>query len=253
MTLSSNRFLSDEKLNSEDVLVVANFQFSVRLDSKNRIFRTKFHPLGSKRLVPYIEELLSSIIDLDIEKVVKKLDITSSKFAQQFEMSEAHFLVREVLEQLCHPGKYLSINKEKIICRCTKLDLEKFEQEFDKAKGSLLGLKKNTNASLFCGGCSEQVEKYSQLMQTSKNFYEGKTTEEIYDIVTKSFSGFKEYTALDVSDLSIKLEKVDLPKLKISLMNYKGDRGKLINSFENYLFSQLRFIIKIDYEFEQVL
>mgnify|MGYP003686771287 CR=1 FL=1 len=249
MTQILIKYLSREKLSDDNVVTVGNYQFFIKLDSKNRIYRVKFFPLNIDRLAPYIGKVLEETIDLNIETVIHKMELSHDLDKTCFEISEARFLVREALTLAGHPGKYHHINKDQFICRCSKMDLSQFREEFDKAKGSLLSLRKTTKAGLFCGGCTPQLEKYSQLLQNSKIFYEGKTVEEIYDIVTDSFSGFKEYTGLDVNNLVIKLEKIELPKLQISFTHFEGEQKKLINTFENYLYSKLNFMIGIDYSF----
>ncbi len=226
--------------------------FYLKLDSSNRIYQFFYTaPYGLQAILDRVGEF---ILDKNIEDLHDSFAGLFSEFCHSqnlnfspFEFSRVLFLVKALLDKAIGHSFFSDINSDKIICRCFAVDEDHVEQSFEKHKGELKPFLKESYAGMGCGNCTQLLKKKWFDLERQSQFYQGRTKEEISNMVLGLMTEFTEYSGQDLSVIelrSIEIEK-DRIEFKVVLTDSSFDLDRFKNQATNYLNPKLGFLPRI--------
>ena len=147
-----------------------NFNFFIRLDSKNKVF--KFHFYAPKRFCPYFELIGDFIQDKDFHELNSSLSSQIELHYQQGLSLDFDLAVTGLKRYLWElTGRMIddSVNSNQVICRCQRIDKNKLCELANNCNFDQKQVIKASNISMICGACEEEFkESWDELLTVLK-------------------------------------------------------------------------------------
>lgn len=224
----------------------------LKLDSRNKIFSFRYTAPSEQYF--YFDFIGDFIQDKEVSFLIENLCSGVLSELMQKNPTYDNFLLDKSLLQMKRALAVLNgdinasnINPDKIVCRCSRVDLLEFSNEFLKSRGVKKNLIKSTNISLKCGSCKNEVDYFFNELTKHTDYIQGLGHEEVLELLRESLLNFKEYTALDFNDVGIKLVSFKKPIIELEV-NLKGAslvREDFEKPLSNYLCAQLNMLIEL--------
>lgn len=232
---------------SEDVCLY------LKIDSKNTVFRFKYRCPDNQK--SYFELIGSYIQDKSIEGLTESICHNIYGLLDQKKESFNVFLLDKTLLEIRNSLSYLkgdywqaSVDSDKIICRCMKVDLDKFNRLFDEHKGHKKDLVRATNMMMGCGSCKNEFDTHFNEQTKNSQYFNGRTIEDIKTHIKEVLPKFRDYSTVELEGVELEIKYIDYPKVFITVRNSNPGEldHKLSQALTNFLCAKLGVIIEVE-------
>ncbi len=233
------------------------FHLYIKADAKNNIFLTRYECPAAYAV--YFEHLCDFIQDKHLDHLITHLssdflssfDLESS--TQKYELNLSLLHLKEALYLYRGDIREVSpIDSKSLVCRCMGLDTAKLAENFKSSKGLKSEIIKTSNIGLICGNCSTEVKKQMLMLQSSLEFFEGKSFELWKKDIEIALGEFHFYSPKEFSGADLRVDQLNLPEvsIKIKTENPELDTAIAKRSLGNYLGQELGqpFDIKVVFD-----
>lgn len=182
--------------------------YSITFDDSRAEYLEDFEVLKHIVLNKKLDSILSSSFD-EMSQTLTSVNLVNFLKLAIFDYRGDSFIIDSLGE-----------HQKELICRCNHLFKSDLKKIYKEVKGVRKEFFKNSNASLICGNCKDEVD---ELVCSMKNdLYEGQTLELFKSQVIEELENFPMYSPQDFQGITLELMSIAPGKLRV-----KARRGQL--------------------------
>jgi hypothetical protein len=147
-----------------------NRKIEVNFDSNEILYNLK---VSESHMTKSFGEIKKYLLN---KKLIDILEFDFKNFPMSLEVLGLISDIRHAIYDYRGDTFFLDTREEKendLVCRCNKLFKSDIEKIYKSVKGVTKSFYQESNASMLCGGCREQVKE--NLESVASDFYEGKS------------------------------------------------------------------------------